>query len=314
MIGAQHLATTMKRRAPGIVKATLDRLGSADRTIATSIVVTRFVDACAASAASDDWAALAVWADATCERYAGVLAAPGAIFAALDGVQHALRSAADEATSRAFASARLEIEEVIARPRDVAGPEHHEAVDEIDVILDDLLSQLDQSDVLTAEHSRAVSSWCSRLAKRMGSSKEQIVHLSRAGLIHDIGKITTPLEILTAPRVLTDEEFAVMRRHSEAGAMIVREIPLIANLTPAVLSHHERFDGSGYPERLKSEAIPHVARIVAVADAFNAMIGRRPYRPPLAPSVALDRLVAGRGEQFDPDVVDAMIDVVTNNA
>ena len=157
-------------------------------------------------------------------------------------------SAADEAVNRAFASARREIEEVIGRPRAVVGPEHHEAVDEIDVILDDLLSQLDQSDVLTAVHSRTVLSWCSRLATRLGSSKEQIVHLSRAGLIHDIGKVTTPLEILTAPRALTDEEFAVMRHHAEAGAMIVREIALIENLTPAVLSHHERFDGRGYPE------------------------------------------------------------------
>ena len=105
-----------------------------------------------------------------------------------------------------------------------------------------------------------------------------------------------------------------MRGHSAAGAAIVAEVPLIANLVPAVRSHHERFDGTGYPDRLKFEAIPREARIVAVADAFNAMIGRRPYRPPLAPSVALEQLVQGRGTQFDPDIVDAMIDVVTHRA
>ena len=133
-------------------------------------------------------------------------------------------------------------------------------------------------------------------------------------MIHDIGKVTTPAAILGAPRRLTDGEMQIMRQHAEAGAVIVAEVPLIANLIPAVRNHHERFDGSGYPDRLKWEAIPRVARIVAVADSFNAMIGRRPYRPPLAPSAALERLVEGRGDQFDPDIVDAMIDVVTNKA
>jgi putative nucleotidyltransferase with HDIG domain len=207
------------------------------------------------------------------------------------------------------------VEAAIARPRRIARVSSaHEAIDEIDVVLDDLLTQLDQSDALTAEHSRAVASWCGRLAKRLGSSKDEIVHLTRAGLIHDIGKVTTPAEILGAPRRLDDEEMEIMRRHAEAGAFIVQDVPLIRHLTPAVRNHHERFDGTGYPDRLRFEDIPYVARVVAVADSFNAMIGRRPYRPPLAPSVALERLVEGRGDQFDPDIVDAMIDVVTLRA
>jgi putative nucleotidyltransferase with HDIG domain len=187
-----------------------------------------------------------------------------------------------------------------------------EAVDEVDIVIDGMLNRLDQSDLLTAEHSRAVASWCARLAKRLGSSKEEVVHLTRAGLIHDIGKVMTPLAILTAPRRLAEEEMAVMRQHSAAGEAIVLEFPLLANLAPAVRSHHERVDGAGYPDGLKGEAIPREARIVAVADSFNAMIGRRPYRPPLAPSVALEQLIEGRGTQFDPEIVDAMIDVVTN--
>jgi len=310
----ERLAAAVRLRAPSIVKTTLDRLGPGDRTVAAKIVATRFVERCAMSAATADWNIVSAWTETTCRRYAGILSTHELIAAALDGVSRAFELGADERNGRAFERARAEVEYVVARPRAVAGPSQHEAVDEIDVVLDDLLSQLDRSDVLTAEHSRAVSSWCARLAKRLGSPKDEILHLSRAGLIHDIGKVTTPAAILSAPRRLDDEEMTVMRRHAEAGALIVNEIPLIANLVPAVRSHHERFDGTGYPDRLKWEAIPRAARIVAVADAFNAMIGRRPYRPPMAPSAALEQLVAGRGDQFDPDIVDAMIDVVTNRA
>jgi putative nucleotidyltransferase with HDIG domain len=310
----ERLAAAVRVRAPSIVKTTLDRLAPADRTVAAKIVAARFVERCAMSAATADWSIVSAWTDTTCQRYAGILSTHQLIGAALDGVSRALELAADDGSGRAFERARSDVEAIVARPRAIAGTPQHEAVDEIDVVLDDLLTQLDQSDVLTAEHSRAVSSWCSRLAKRLGSSKDEILHLGRAGLIHDIGKVTTPAAILSAPRRLDEAEMTVMRRHAEAGAMIVREVPLIAHLVPAVRNHHERFDGTGYPDRLKWEAIPRVARIVAVADSFNAMIGRRPYRPPMAPSAALEQLLAGRGDQFDPDIVDAMIDVVSNPA
>ena len=293
-----------------MANAAVDRLGSADRTVAAKIVAARFVERCAASAAAGDWSNLAEWVDTACDRYAGIMPAADVIAAALDGVARALGDG-DSRTARAFSVARADVHALLARPRSGAGPAPHEAVDEVDVVLDGLLTRLDQADVLTAEHSRAVASWCARLGKRMQSSKTEIVHLTRAGLVHDIGKVTTPAAILSAPRRLDDEEMAVMRDHARAGAEIVERVPLIVNLMPAVRSHHERFDGTGYPDRLKWDAIPQVARIVAVADAFNAMIGRRPYRPPLAPSEALERLVAGRGDQFDPDIVDAMVDVVT---
>ncbi|HYW52494.1 MAG TPA: HD domain-containing phosphohydrolase [Dongiaceae bacterium] len=296
-----------------MANAAVDRLGSADRTVAAKIVAARFVERCAASAAAGDWSNLAEWVDAACDRYAGIMPATDVIAAALEGVARALDDG-DSRTARAFGTARADVHALLARPRAGAGPAPHEAVDEVDVVLDGLLTRLDQTDVLTAEHSRAVASWCARLGKRMHASKTEIVHLTRAGLVHDIGKVTTPAAILSAPRRLDDEEMTLMRDHARAGAEIVERVPLIANLVPAVRNHHERFDGSGYPDRLKWDSIPQVARIVAVADAFNAMIGRRPYRPPLAPSEALERLVAGRGDQFDPDIVDAMVDVVTKRA
>ncbi|HTD38782.1 MAG TPA: HD domain-containing phosphohydrolase [Candidatus Limnocylindrales bacterium] len=312
---AERLAAAVSAGAPRIVRTALDRLSAADRTVAAKIVAARFVERCAASAAAGDWTILTSFVDAACDRYAGIFTADELFAAALEAVSSVLRTSVDPATGLAFERARFDVEAAIARPRTFArAAAAHEAVDEVDVVLDDLLTQLDQSDALTAEHSRAVASWCGRLAKRLGSTKDEVVHLTRAGLIHDIGKVTTPPEILGAPRGLDDEEMAIMRRHAEAGAYIVHEVALIRSLTPAVRSHHERFDGTGYPDRLRFEAIPWVARVVAVADSFNAMIGRRPYRPPLAPSVALERLVEGRGEQFDPDIVDAMIDVVTLRA
>jgi putative nucleotidyltransferase with HDIG domain len=309
-----RLAAAVNVRAPSIVKTAVDRLSPADRTVAAKIVATRFVERCAASAAAADWSVLSAWVDQTCDRYAGVLATPDVIEAALDGVARTLELSATDHAARAFELARAEVASIVARPRAVAGAWQREAVDEVDVVLDGLLTQLDDRDELSAEHSRAVSSWCSRLAKRLGSSKDEIVHFGRAGLVHDIGKVTTPMEILSAPRFLSDDEMAIMRRHSEAGAAIVQDIPLVAHLLPAVRSHHERFDGGGYPDGLKADAIPYVACVVAVADSFNAMIGRRPYRPPLAPSIALERLIEGRGTQFHPDIVDAMIDVATNRA
>jgi putative nucleotidyltransferase with HDIG domain len=296
-----------------MANAAVDRLAPIDRTVGARIVAARFVERCVASAAAADWSTLVNWVDTACDRYGGIMPATAVIAAALDGVTRAAGHS-DGRAARAFGAARADVEALLARPRAIAGPALHEAVDEVDVVIDGLLTRLDQADVLTAEHSRAVASWCARLGKRMDASKTAILHLTRAGLVHDIGKVTTPIAILSAPRGLDEAEMAIMRDHARAGAEIVERVPLIADLVPAVRNHHERFDGTGYPDRLKWESIPQIARIVAVADAFNAMIGRRPYRPPLAPSEALERLIAGRGDQFDPDIVDAMVDVVTKRA
>jgi putative nucleotidyltransferase with HDIG domain len=304
--GDDVTAAELRARTLEIARSAVARLGRADRTLAAKMIALRFVERTAASLASGDPKLLCAWVDRACERYAGIVPADEAIAAALDVIARTHGGAA--------ARVRAEVQPILTRPRLVKAPARHEAVDEVDVVLDRLLTELHQSDVLTAEHSRAVSSWCARLGKRLGLEKSEIVRVTRAGLIHDIGKVTTPPEILGAPRRLDDEEMSIMRRHAEEGAAIVARIPLVANLVPGVRSHHERFDGSGYPDGLRRAAIPDVARVVAVADAFNAMIGRRPYRAPLAPSEALQRLVEGRGNHFDPDVVDAMVDIVTSRA
>ncbi|MGD0473380.1 MAG: HD domain-containing phosphohydrolase [Candidatus Velthaea sp.] len=182
--------------------------------------------------------------------------------------------------------------------------------DDIDAALADLVDGLDVAAPLMAEHSRAVSAWCARVARALGLDEEHILFAARCGLIHDIGKIRTPPEILNAPRALTEQEWLIMRDHAAEGARIVAGISLLEPLIPIVRGHHERLDGRGYPDGLRSSAIPLTTRIVTVADCFNAMIGRRPYRLPLSPPDALSELERHRGTQFDPEVVEAMVRVV----
>ena len=311
--GDPRLSAALKEREREIASEALARVSAQTRTVAAELLAVRFVERFAASVDAADWTILLRWVDGACRRYAGVLAVSPLLIAVADTVRLTVASAAGLSCDiREIDLVHAEIERLTSIPRLVREPALHEAIDEIDVALDDLVARLDDSDPLTAEHSRAVSSWCARLGRRLALAKHDIVAVSRCGLIHDVGKITTPLEILNAPRRLSDDEMTIMRRHAEDGAKMIATMPLVNHMTPAVRNHHERFDGHGYPDGLAGGTIPSFARIVSVADAFNAMIGRRPYRPPFAPSVALERLVECRGTQFDPIVVDAMVDVVTN--
>ncbi len=183
-------------------------------------------------------------------------------------------------------------------------------LDEIDARIDALVVRLQLRDPLSSDHSRAVGAWCARLARRLGFDATDIAFASRCGLLHDVGKVLTPLDILNAPRALDEREWRVMRAHAAAGEALVARVPELRPFTPAVRSHHERLDGRGYPDGLCLGKIPLMARIVAVADCFNAMIGRRPYRPPMSPATAIEELLRCRGSQLDPEVVDAMVDIV----
>jgi putative nucleotidyltransferase with HDIG domain len=184
------------------------------------------------------------------------------------------------------------------------------SLEPIDAKIDEVLYRLSEWDTMTAEHSRCVGTWCWRIAKRMGLPREEALLAARSGLVHDVGKIFTPIEILIAPRSLTEDEWDVMKQHAMQGVQLLADIQELERLVPAVRWHHERMDGHGYPDALDPVSIPLVARIVSVADAFNAMVARRPYRTPLAPSFAIEELKRHRGAQFDPSIVEAMIDVV----
>jgi putative nucleotidyltransferase with HDIG domain len=203
---------------------------------------------------------------------------------------------AREAPAR-FADVRRQL--AIYRPR---APAFVRFGYDIDATLSNLLESLDVAAPLMAEHSRAVAAWCERLARALGLSEDEITFAARCGLIHDIGKLQTPPEILNAPRTLSPQEWAIMRDHAAAGARIIETLPLLVALIPSVRGHHERLDGRGYPDGLGPSAISLTTRIVTVADCFNAMIGRRPYRLPLSPADALDELERNRGTQFDAEV------------
>jgi len=310
--GDARLALALRDAKRRLTTEAVETIAPAHRTVGAEIVMQRFVERFSVAVEIADWTTLLGWVDQACRRFAGVLPVGSLLAAVADRVGRFVLESASSIDRGQIDLVRSEVDRLAAMPRLVREPALHEAIDEIDVVLDDLITRVDHADPLTAEHSRAVASWCGRLAKRLSLEKHDVVHVTRCGLVHDIGKITTPPEILNAPRKLSEEEFTIMRRHAEEGAKIIAATPLAVNLTPAVRNHHERFDGRGYPDGLAGGAIPSVARIVSVADAFNAMIGRRPYRPPFAPSLALERLVESRGTQFDPIVVDAMVDVVTN--
>lgn len=179
-----------------------------------------------------------------------------------------------------------------------------------DATVQSLLSAMEARDRITCEHSRAVGMWCGRLAQSLGFDAERAAEASLAGTLHDVGKIATPSEILLKPSPLDSAEWETMRAHASIGAKMLERFPELRELAPAVRAHHERFDGTGYPDGLSGEDIPFLARIIAVADAFHAMISKRPYREALPVALAVRELKAGAGLQWDPAVVSAMLTIV----
>jgi putative nucleotidyltransferase with HDIG domain len=154
-------------------------------------------------------------------------------------------------------------------------------------------------------HSQRVAVYGALVAQRMGLPREDVDRVRQAGAIHDVGKIETPAEILNGSGPLDEEDFAVVQRHAIAGARMVAAALGDDELTAIVRHHHERLDGTGYPDRLRGEEIPLGARIVAVADTFDAVTSERPYQPALAQEEALALLDVEARTCLDPDVVAA---------
>jgi response regulator RpfG family c-di-GMP phosphodiesterase len=164
-------------------------------------------------------------------------------------------------------------------------------------------------DTETREHTGRVAHYCLEIAKAANCTPEQLTQILRGSYLHDIGKIGIPDAILKKPGKLTPEEVAVMRTHSRVGYEFVCHIPLLTPAAEIVLAHHERFEGSGYPQGLKGNDIPLGARIVAVANAFDVMVNDQPYRRALPWSVAYDEIRRESGQQFDPKVVTAFFTI-----
>jgi HD-GYP domain-containing protein (c-di-GMP phosphodiesterase class II) len=311
------IANAVRAKSYAVAAAVIARsVRRREITVGLELTALSFAERFADAIAGGDWSILLTWVDGICEKYPDMAVIPRLLSAAtstIAGVVSELNVGLANRTSELDVVAE-EIERIIRRPRVPPALVATDTLDEIDVVLGELVSRLEASDRLTAEHSRAVSVWCARIAKRMSLSRTETTYISRCGLIHDIGKMTTPPEILMAPRRLTTTEMNVMRRHAEDGGAIITAIPLLAQHTPAVRWHHERLDGRGYPDGLAAAKIPLAARIVSVADSFNAMIGNRPYRQPMRPATALDELQRHAGSQFDPEVIEAMNDVLTKRS
>ena len=168
---------------------------------------------------------------------------------------------------------------------------------------------VDAKDIYTRGHSDRVSSYAVQIARHMGKDTEYCQQIHTAGLFHDVGKLSIPDEILLKNGKLTDEEYEVIKTHPSAGADILAHITQFHPLLPAVRSHHERFDGRGYPDGLQGLNIPEMARIIAVADSFDAMTSNRQYRNGLGFQRAIDELKRCSGTQFDPHVVEAFLEL-----
>jgi putative nucleotidyltransferase with HDIG domain len=168
-----------------------------------------------------------------------------------------------------------------------------------------LARTVDAKSPWTAGHSERVTALAVEVGRELGMPEADLVDLARGGLVHDIGKIATPVEILDKEGALTADEKAIMQRHPERGAQILEPITAYARLLPIVREHHERWDGNGYPRGLAGLEIARTARVLAIADTYDAMQSDRPYRKGLPLHVVLGVITRESGRQFDPDVVRA---------
>ncbi|MCL5024185.1 MAG: GAF domain-containing protein [Nitrospirae bacterium] len=170
-----------------------------------------------------------------------------------------------------------------------------------------LAETIEKRDPYTGGHTRRVMNYSLAIGKAMSLSQKEMIGLRLSAILHDIGKIGIPDAILLKNERLTFEEYRVIIMHPAYGAEILNHIKQLKEIVPGVKWHHEKYDGSGYPEGLKGEEIPVIARIIAVADTFDAMTTDRPYRKGLSARAAFEELEKNAGTQFDPSVVGAFI-------
>ena len=171
-----------------------------------------------------------------------------------------------------------------------------------------LSAAIERRDPYTLGHSARVTAIAQALARRMRCGSIEIAALALGGPLHDIGKLAVPDGVLLKPGCLDEHELAQIRQHPAAGARMLRGVRALEPALSCVLHHHERWDGGGYPYRLAGTAIPREARILAVADAFDAMTSTRPYRPALPVEAALAEVARCAGTQFDPEPACALVD------
>jgi putative nucleotidyltransferase with HDIG domain len=168
-----------------------------------------------------------------------------------------------------------------------------------------LAAAIDAKDPYTRGHSERVSSYSMAMARHLGMSQEEVFRIHIAAILHDVGKLGIRESILNKPGGLSDDEFEVMRQHPAIGAQIMSPIRMLKDIIPGIRNHHETWDGKGYPDHLKGEEIPMVARIIGIADTFDAMTTNRPYQNAMTLDYVLAKMNSMSGSRFDPVVMDA---------
>ncbi|MBO6196189.1 MAG: HD domain-containing protein [Butyrivibrio sp.] len=174
------------------------------------------------------------------------------------------------------------------------------------------ISFIDAKDPYTRGHSRRVAMYAAEIAKRMRLSEDEVQNIYYAGLLHDAGKLSVPDAVLNKPGKLTDEERKLIQDHTVAGGKMLKQMTSLRGIRETALYHHERYDGAGYPEGLKGDTIPLYARIVGVADSYDAMSSNRVYRRHLNKDEIIEEIQQGSGTQFDPNIVPYMVDMIND--
>ena len=180
-------------------------------------------------------------------------------------------------------------------------------------VMTTLASVIDAKDTYTNGHSLRVAQYSLELARRMGKNSQELSEIYYTALLHDIGKVGVPDEIINKEGRLTDEEYQCMKKHPEIGATILENISEMPSISVGAHWHHERYDGSGYPDGLKGEQIPEIARIISVADAYDAMTSNRSYRKLLSQDKVRSEIECGQGIQFDPKIADHMLEMINED-
>ena len=180
----------------------------------------------------------------------------------------------------------------------------------LDQVIGSFAKAIDLKDHYTRGHSARVAQYSRQLAEAMGWSKEKVDNLYRVALLHDVGKVVIPDEILNKRGPLSDAEYAKMKEHTDIGSAILEEISQFPMIAVGAKSHHERFDGRGYGHHLSGKAIPLEARIIAVADTFDAMNSTRVYRPHLTREKILSELEHAKNTQLDGEIVELLLQLI----
>ena len=177
-------------------------------------------------------------------------------------------------------------------------------------VIQTIAEAIDAKDTYTNGHSGRVADYSREIAKRYGYSEQKQKDIYMMGLLHDVGKIGVPDAVINKPAKLNDEEYELIKNHPVMGARILKNIKEMPSLATGARWHHERYDGKGYPDGLSGSEIPEEARIIAVADAYDAMSSRRSYREPLPQGVVREEIMKGKGTQFDPEFAQIMLEMI----